>query len=86
LLAKDLFRKTVDKEFPNLISKIKKTDPDDVRLNTALLRDYQILSAAYMLEPCHLSFLKTKNYGIGSDFIPESLAIPMKYLSDRLDC
>lgn len=86
LLAKDLFRKTVDKDFPDLMTKIMKTDPDDIRLNTALLRDYQILAAAYMLEPCHISFLKTKNYGIGSDFIPENLAIPMKYLSDRLDC
>ena len=37
-----------------------------------------------MLEPCHLSFLKTNYYGLGSDFIPENLSIPMKYLSDRL--
>jgi hypothetical protein len=57
LLAKNLFRKTVDKDFPNLIEEIRKTDPEDARLNAALLRDYQILSAAYMLEPCHLSFL-----------------------------
>jgi hypothetical protein len=40
LLAKDLFRKTVDNEFPDLMAKIIKTDPEDSRLNAALLRDY----------------------------------------------
>jgi len=37
-----------------------------------------------MLEPCHLSYLKTNYYGLGSDFIPENIAIPLKFLSDRL--
>ena len=42
------------------------------------------ISAAYLLEPCHQNFVKTKTYGLGSDFLPESLAMPMKFLSDRV--
>ena len=86
LLATNKFRKTVDNDFPDLLSLLKKTDPEDIRLSVALLRDYQLLSAGYMHEPCHLSFLKTSNYGLGSEHIPENIAIPMKYLSDRLQC
>ncbi len=79
-----MFRKTIDNDFPDFMEKIKKVDSQDARLNSALLRDYQILAAGYMLEPCHLSYLKTNYYGEGSDFIPENIAIPLKFLSDRL--
>jgi hypothetical protein len=40
LLAKDMFRKTIDKDFPDFMEKIKKVDSQDARLNSALLRDY----------------------------------------------
>ena len=63
LLAHDLLRKTVDKDFPDLMSEVLKVDPMDARMNTALFRDYTMLAASYMLEPCHLSYLQTKNYG-----------------------
>lgn len=84
MLAKNEFRNTINKEFPNWADKIKKVDINDARLNAALFRDYSILSAAYLLEPCHQSFVKTKNYGIGSDHLPEQLAMPLKFLSDRV--
>lgn len=54
-----MFRKTVDNHFPDMMNKLKKVDPDDLRLNSALLRDFQFLASAYMLEPCHLNYLKT---------------------------
>ena len=43
LLAKNEFRKTVDKELPNLIDQIKKVDINDGRLNAALFRDFSFL-------------------------------------------
>ncbi len=43
-----------------------------------------MLTAAYLLEPCHLNYLKTGHYGRGMSFIPEKLALPMKYLADLL--
>jgi indoleamine 2,3-dioxygenase len=70
-LAKNLLRKTVDSDLPNLMNLIEKVDINDARTNAALFRDYSCLSAGYLLEPCHLNFLKTKNYGLGSEHLPE---------------
>jgi hypothetical protein len=36
---------------------------EDPVLNAALMRDYSMLTSAYLLENAHLSYLKTKNYG-----------------------
>jgi len=85
LLAHNKLRTTVDTEFPDLTSQIQKVDPKDARMNTALFRDYSMLSAGYMLESCHNSYLATKYYGLGSDHIPKNLAVPMKMLADRLE-
>ena len=74
----------MDASFPNMIEVIKKSDPNDARLMGALFRDYSMASAGYMLEPCHIEYLKTKNYGRGTDHIPENLAVPLKYLADRI--
>jgi len=84
LLMKNQLRKTVDRDFPNLTTEVMKVDPNDARLNSALWRDYTILGATYLLEPCHLSFLETNNYGRGMGYLPENLAVPMKILADRL--
>jgi len=54
LLAKNALRKAVDTEFPNYTAEIKKVDPEDARLNTALFRDFTMLGASYLLEPCHI--------------------------------
>ena len=84
LLAKNELRTTVNSNFPNMMDQINKVDINDHRLNAALFRDYSHLSAGYLLESCHLSYLKTKNYGLGSDHLPEQIAIPLKTLADRI--
>jgi len=77
LLAKNLLRKTVDSDLPNLIKHIDKLDPNDARLHAALFRDYSFLSAAYMLESCHISHVQGNGYGLGSPTLPEQLAVPL---------
>jgi len=84
LLAKNELRTTVDSEFPNLMAEINKVDIKDARLNAALFRDFSHLSAGYLLESCHLSYLKTKNYGLGSEHLPENIAVPFKAMADRV--
>lgn len=53
-------------------------------MNTALFRDYSMLAASYMLENCHHTYLRSKNYGEGMSSIPAKLAVPLKLLADRL--
>jgi indoleamine 2,3-dioxygenase len=77
-------RKAVDNELPNFMEQLKKVDVADERLNAALFRDFSMLSSAYLLEECHLNYLKTKDYGIGMDHLPEKLAMPMKFTADRI--
>jgi len=84
LLLRNKLRDTVDKELPNYMDELAKTDPADERLNAALFRDYSMLSAAYLLEPCHINYLDTKEYGVALDYLPESIAQPMKFAADRI--
>lgn len=84
LLAKNEFRKAVDQNLPQLIEQVKKTDPNDGRLNAALFRDFGYLSAAYLLEPCHLAWRESGNYGEGMSYLPETIAVPFKEVADRL--
>lgn len=75
LLAKNEFRKAVDSDLPNLLEALKKTDPLDGRLNSALFRDFGFLMAAYLLEPTHLSWLNNGgDYGHGMNYLPENIA------------
>lgn len=67
------------------MTELRKVDVNDARLNAALFRDYSMLSSAYLLEPCHLSYLETKNYGRGMDTLPEKLAVPLKFFADRIN-
>jgi indoleamine 2,3-dioxygenase len=53
-------------------------------LNAALFRDFSALAAAYLLEPCHLEYLRSKSYGRGSEYLPEKIAVPLKFMSDRV--
>ncbi len=50
---------------------------NDPRLLNALYRDYTFLSSAYLLEDCHLRYLKSGDYGQAKDTLPEQLAIPL---------
>ena len=55
LLAKFVFGKAVEDELPDLTSEIDKVK-DNLRVITALYRDYCFLASAYLLEPCHQKF------------------------------
>jgi indoleamine 2,3-dioxygenase len=71
------------------MEELAKVDEADERLNAALFRDFSMLSSAYLLEECHINYLNTKSqgegsYGIGMDYLPEKLAMPMKFTADRV--
>ena len=55
LLAKFTFGKAVEDELPDLTDEIHKVK-DDLRVISALYRDYCFLASAYLLEPCHQNF------------------------------
>lgn len=58
---------------------------EDTMLLLALYRDYSFLCNAYLLEPCHLNWLKTgDNYGLGRDLLPKNIAVPYVKLSQKL--
>lgn len=72
------------------MEQLAKVDEADERLNAALFRDFSMLSSAYLLEECHINYLATKSkgsegsYGLGMDYLPEKLAMPMKFTADRI--
>ena len=80
LLASGQFGNAVLNELKVVdVSKIEST-----RLLEALMRDYAFASAMYLLEPCDLQFKKDKTYGLARDHLPESIAIPLCKLADKL--
>ncbi|CAK7265463.1 hypothetical protein SEPCBS57363_001596 [Sporothrix epigloea] len=56
-------------------------DEPEVRNNlpllNALYRDYAFLASAFLLEPCHMNFLKGEPYGLGRDVLPACIARPI---------
>ena len=84
LLAHNELGKTVDSDFPDLMHEIQKVDDSDQRMLAALFRDYSFLSSAYMLEPSHVHYLKTGNYGQANCTLPEKLAVPMQTIANKL--
>lgn len=76
LLAEGRLGEVVDKEFPNLISEVKKYEKNQVVLN-ALYRDYSFLASSYLLEPCHHEFLATGKYGLARSVLPASISLPI---------
>lgn len=73
LLWDGRFAERVQRDLPL----IDLSDVKDQELRAALFRDYTFLLSAYILEPCDISFRKTKNYGIGRDHLPKSIAVPV---------
>ena len=57
LLAKFTFGKAVEDELPDLTDEVHKVK-GDLRVITALYRDYCFLASAYLLEPCHQRFFE----------------------------
>ncbi|MCJ1402434.1 hypothetical protein MMC11_005654 [Xylographa trunciseda] len=49
----------------------------DLPLMNALYRDYSFLASAYLLEPCHMSFLRGEGYGLARNILPANIARPI---------
>ncbi|KAK4190668.1 hypothetical protein QBC35DRAFT_62917 [Podospora australis] len=76
LLASGKLGETVDAELPDLTPHIDKY-AHDLPLMNALYRDYSFLASAYLLEPCHMRFVKGEEYGLGRDVLPANIARPI---------
>ena len=50
----------------------------------ALFRDYTFLASAYLLEPCHLSYLREKHYGFGRERLPPQISVPLNCIANKL--
>ncbi|KAL6702100.1 hypothetical protein J3F84DRAFT_356740 [Trichoderma pleuroticola] len=76
LLADGKLGDEVDSSFPDLTDHMD-LYKDNLPLMNALYRDYSFLASAYLLEPCHLRFLKGESYGLGRQTLPKNIARPI---------
>lgn len=76
LLAEGKLGETVDKTLPDLSAAVEK-HAANLPLQNALYRDYSFLASAYLLEPCHLRFLKNEPYGLGRSKLPRQISVPL---------
>ncbi|KAH6655748.1 indoleamine 2,3-dioxygenase-like protein [Truncatella angustata] len=76
LLADGSFGDAVLDELSDLTDEVEK-HKDNLPLVNALYRDYSFLASAYLLEPCHMRFIKGEGYGLGRDVLPVQLARPI---------
>ncbi|CAK5280430.1 unnamed protein product, partial [Mycena citricolor] len=76
LLARGMLGETVLNELPDLTWAVEKYAAN-LPLQNALYRDYSFLASAYLLEPCHLRFVKDGEYGLGREVLPKNIAIPI---------
>ncbi|KAK4168925.1 hypothetical protein QBC43DRAFT_82843 [Cladorrhinum sp. PSN259] len=81
LLAHGKLGETVMAEFPDLTEHMEKYK-DNLPLMNALYRDYSFLASAYLLEPCHMRFIKGEPYGLARDVLPARIARPIKRCSE----
>ncbi|KAI0514470.1 indoleamine 2,3-dioxygenase-like protein [Xylaria bambusicola] len=63
-------------ELPDLTGEIEEYR-DNVPMMNALYRDYSFLASAYLLEPCHMRFMKGEPYGLARSFLPAQLSRPI---------
>ncbi|KAK3988638.1 hypothetical protein QBC44DRAFT_343136 [Cladorrhinum sp. PSN332] len=77
LLAHGKLGETVMAELPDLTEHMEK-HKDNLPLMNALYRDYSFLASAYLLEPCHMRFIKGEPYGLARDVLPARIARPIK--------
>ncbi|KAI1176618.1 indoleamine 2,3-dioxygenase-like protein [Nemania sp. FL0916] len=61
---------------PDLTEEIEKYS-DNLPMMNALYRDYSFLASAYLLEPCHMRFMKGEPYGLARSFLPAQLSRPI---------
>lgn len=76
LLADGRFGDAVLDELSDLTDEVEKYK-HNLPLVNALYRDYSFLASAYLLEPCHMRFIKGEGYGLGRDVLPVQLARPI---------
>lgn len=76
LLARGSLGDVVLKELPDLSNAIDKYT-SDLPLMNALYRDYAFLASAYLLEPCHMRFIRGQEYGLGRQTLPSQIALPI---------
>ncbi len=76
LLATGKLGDAVLAKLPDLTDQVDKYK-DNLPLMNALYRDYSFLSSAYLLEPCHLRFMKGEPYGLGRSVLPAQLSRPI---------
>ncbi|KAK7932362.1 hypothetical protein PG985_003074 [Apiospora marii] len=76
LLADGKFGDAVLAELEDLTDAVE-AHKDDLVLQNALYRDYSFMASAYLLEPCHMRFLKGEEYGLARDRLPAVLARPI---------
>ncbi|CAJ2502917.1 Uu.00g103110.m01.CDS01 [Anthostomella pinea] len=76
LLATGQLGDAVLQELPDLTEQVEKYC-DDLPMMNALYRDYSFLASAFLLEPCHMRFIKGEPYGLGKAFLPAQLSRPI---------
>ncbi|KAK4228754.1 hypothetical protein QBC38DRAFT_413977 [Podospora fimiseda] len=76
LLAHGKLGETVMAELPDLTEHMEKYK-ENLPLMNALYRDYSFLASAYLLEPCHMRFIKNEPYGLARDVLPACIARPI---------
>ena len=71
------------KGLTNLVEQIR--EESDIMVIAALYRSYCFMASGYLLYPSYVSFVKTGEYGLGRDRLPQQLADPLLYLAYKLD-
>jgi len=68
---------------PNYLP-ILKEKPFDILLYQALYRNYCFLVSSYCLEPTYKSYVESRTYDAARTVIPENVAAPFCYVSEKL--
>ncbi|KAI0012385.1 indoleamine 2,3-dioxygenase family protein [Xylariaceae sp. FL0662B] len=76
LLATGQLGDAILQGLPDLTDQVEKYR-DNLPMMNALYRDYSFLASAFLLEPCHMRFMKGKPYGLGRSFLPAQLSRPI---------
>lgn len=76
LLAEGNLGDAVTKELPDLTDYVDKYK-SNLPLMNALYRDYSFLASAYLLEPCHLRFMRGESYGLARQVLPANISRPI---------
>lgn len=76
LLATGQLGDAVLNDLPDLTDAVEKYH-EDLPMMNALYRDYSFLASAFLLEPCHMRFLKGEPYGLGRSFLPAQISRPI---------